>query len=65
MIRSLLLGLVLSLTGPIPEAFAERVIARFQQDQDYDACVARGGDDDWQCEIILEAWPATRPVEQH
>lgn len=58
MIRACILGLLLSLTGPQPEAFAQRLIARIQNDHAYDVCMARGGDDDWQCELILDRWPA-------
>ena len=62
--RALALGLVLSITGPLPEAFAQRLIARWQNDRAYDACMVRRGQDDWQCELILERWPANRPQER-
>ncbi len=64
MIRLVTLSLVLSVAGPQPEALADRVLTRFQQDRTYDACMARGGDDDWQCELILERWPVTRPTRR-
>lgn len=64
MIRTLALGFILSLTGPQPEAFAQRFIARWQQDRAYDACMARGGQDDWQCELILEPELAAGPTER-
>ena len=63
--RALALGLVLSITGPQPEAFAHRLVARWQNDRPYDACMARGGQDDRQCELILERWPANMPQDTH
>ena len=62
MIRLVTLSLVLSVAGPQPEALTDRVLTRFQQDHAYDACMARGGDDDWQCELVLERWPANLPT---
>lgn len=64
MIRVLALSLILTVAGPQPEALVDRMLARMQQDRDYDACVARGGQDDWTCELILETWPANRPHER-
>lgn len=64
MLRTFALGFVLSLTGPLPEAFAERAWARFQQDRAYDACMAHAGQDDWTCEGIYEGWPVIRPQGQ-
>lgn len=54
MIRLMVLSLVLSVAGPQPEAFAQRVVDRINLDRAYEACMARGGDDDWECELILE-----------
>lgn len=64
MVRTFALGLVLSLVGPQPEALAQRMWARLQQDRAYDVCIASAGDDDWMCEEILEGWPANRAAEQ-
>lgn len=63
MVRTFALSLVLSLFGPQPEALAQRMVARLQQDLAYDACMARAGQDDWQCEEILERWPRSRVSE--
>ena len=62
-IRAAMLGFVLSITGPQPEAFTVRLVTGWQNDRAYDACMARSGHDDWQCELILEQWPAGRPQE--
>lgn len=40
------------------------MLARLQQDRAYDACMARGDDDDWTCEEIYERWPASRAEER-
>lgn len=60
MIRLIALSLVLSVAGPQPEAFAQRVIARIKLDRSYDACMAKGGNDDWECELIFERGEALR-----
>jgi len=62
--RAMGLGLLLSLTGPQPEAFAQRLLARVQNEHAYEVCMAHGGDDDWQCELILERWPANLAVRR-
>lgn len=61
MIRLMVLSLVLSVAGPQPEAFAQRVIDRINLNRAYDACMAKGGDDDWMCELILEGAETNRP----
>ena len=63
MVRTFALGFLLSLVGPQPESFADRVITRYNQDRAYDRCMSQGGDDDWQCELVFERWPATRGAE--
>lgn len=62
--RTVVLGFLLSLTGPQPEACAQRLFARIQNEHAYEVCMARGGDDDWQCELILERWPANLAVRR-
>ena len=58
---AIFLGLLLALVGPQPEAWLQRVEARWRNDRAYDACMAQAGQDDWQCELILERWPDSRP----
>lgn len=64
MLRTVVLGFVLSLVGPQPEALAQRMVARLQHQLAYDACMARAGEDDWRCEEILEQWPRNRVTER-